>query len=130
MNKRTIWIASAAAGTVIVLSGAAVAFASTGGFAGDASDPSDEADHLTGAVLDEASAAAIAAAGGGTVTEAEEGDDGQGAYEVEVRLDDGTSVEVRLDAKFAVLGTSTDDGDDGEPADEGPEGDDDGETAD
>ena len=47
-----------------------------------------------------------------------------------MRLDDGTSVEVRLDAKFAVLGTSTDDGDDGEPADEGPEGDDDGETAD
>ena len=74
-----------------MLSGAAVAFASTGGFAGDASDPSDSAKTLTGAVLDQASAAAIAAAGGGTVTEAEEGDDGQGAYEVEVRLDDGTS---------------------------------------
>ena len=121
MDKRTIWIASAAAGTAIVLSGAAVAFASTGGFAGDASEPSDEARHLTGAVLDQASAAAIAAAGGGTVAEAEEGDDGQSAYEVEVRLDNGTSVEVRLDANFAVLGTSTDEGDEGEHSDEGPD---------
>lgn len=117
MKKRTIWIASAAAGTAIVLSGAAVAFATTGGFAGDDSEPSDEAGHLSGSVLDQASAAAIDAVGGGTVAEAEEGDDGQSAYEVEVRLDDGTSVEVRLDSNFAVLGTSTDDGDTGESSD-------------
>ena len=116
MKKRTIWIASAAAGTAIVLSGAAVAFATTGGFAGDDSDPSDEASHLSGEVLDRASAAAIDAVGG-TVAEAEEGDDGQSAYEVEVRLDDGTSVEVRLDSNFAVLGTSTDDGDTGQSSD-------------
>lgn len=130
MKKRAIWITSAAAGTALVLSGAAVAFASTGGFAGDASDESDSAKALTGTVLDQASAAAIAAAGGGTVAEAEEGDDGTSAYEVEVRLDDGTSIDVTLDANFAVLGTSTDEGDSGEPAEEGPQGDGDGETAD
>ena len=117
MNTRTIWIASASAGTVLVLSGAAVAFASTGGFGGDASDESDSAKALTGHVLDQASAAAIAAAGGGTVAEAEEGDDGTSAYEVEVRLDDGTSIDVTLDAHFAVLGTSTDEGDSGEGTD-------------
>ena len=46
--------------------------------------------------------------GGGTVTESEAGDDGA-AYGVEVRLDDGRVVEVRLDANFQVLGHEADD---------------------
>ena len=46
--------------------------------------------------------------GGGTVTETEAGDDGA-AYGVEVRLDDGRVVEVRLDANVQVLGQEADD---------------------
>jgi hypothetical protein len=42
------------------------------------------------------------------VTETEAGDDGA-AYGVEVRLDDGRVVEVRLDANFRVLGHEADD---------------------
>ena len=42
------------------------------------------------------------------MTETEAGDDGA-AYGVEVRLDDGRVVEVRLDADFQVLGHEADD---------------------
>ena len=45
---------------------------------------------------------------GRTVTEAEVGDDGA-AYGVEVRKDDGTQVEVRLDETFSVIGSEIDD---------------------
>jgi hypothetical protein len=46
--------------------------------------------------------------GGGTVTEAEFADDG-GTYSVEVRLGNGSHVEVRLDEHFNVLGQGADD---------------------
>jgi hypothetical protein len=63
---------------------------------------------LRGATLERASAAALAATGGGTVTESEVADDGA-AYEVEIRLPDGSQVEVRLDERFAVIGRESDD---------------------
>ncbi|WP_314102834.1 PepSY domain-containing protein [uncultured Frigoribacterium sp.] len=66
-------------------------------------------DDLVGADFDQAAAAAIAAAGGGTVTDADRSDDGDTAYEVDVRLDDGTEVDVDLDASFGVLRTDVDD---------------------
>ena len=105
MKKRTIWISSAAAGAALVLGGTAIAFATTDGFAPDGEPPetSDDGGHLTGSDLDAASAAALEAAGPGTVVEAEVGDDGQSAYEVEMRLDTGESVEVTLDASFDVI---------------------------
>ncbi|NIJ04729.1 PepSY domain-containing protein [Frigoribacterium faeni] len=73
---------------------------------GSASSSDDE---LVGADYDQAAAASIAAAGGGTVTDADRSDDGDVAYEVDVRLDDGTEVDVDLDASFAVLRTDVDD---------------------
>jgi uncharacterized membrane protein YkoI len=76
---------------------------------------------LTGSALEQAKAAALAHTGGGTVTETETGDDGA-AYSVEVRLADGTQVEVNLDGNFDVIGQATDD--DGPGDQEGP-GDDD-----
>jgi len=76
---------------------------------------------LTGSDLEQAKAAALAHTGGGTVTETETGDDGA-AYSVEVRLADGTQVEVNLDGNFDVIGQATDD--DGPGDQEGP-GDDD-----
>ncbi len=42
------------------------------------------------------------------MTETEIGDDGA-AYEVEVRLSDGSQVEVNLDADFVVTGSAPDD---------------------
>jgi hypothetical protein len=63
---------------------------------------------LTGSALDKASAAALEHTGGGTVTETEAGDDGA-AFGVEIRLDDGSQVEVSLDENFKVIGQAADD---------------------
>jgi hypothetical protein len=99
MDRRTKWIAGGALALALVGAGTGVAIA-TG--AGDTDRP------LTGSTLDRARSAALEFTGGGTVTESEAGDDGA-AYGVEVRLDDGRVVEVRLDANFQVLGQEADD---------------------
>ncbi|MBP1240738.1 putative membrane protein YkoI [Frigoribacterium sp. PvP120] len=94
----------------------------SGSATGDASDDSangsDDAttgtgtgsddDTVTGADYDQASAAAVSAAGGGTVTDVDRSDDGGVAYEVDVRLDDGTEVDVDLDDAFGVVRTDVD----------------------
>ena len=76
----------------------------------------DDERPITGGALARASAAALEHTGGGRVTETEAGDE-EGAYEVEVTLDDGRQVDVHLDASFTVLGDEPDD----EPEDEGAE---------
>ena len=58
--------------------------------------------------LERATSAALEHTGGGEVTETETGDDGA-AYGVEIRLADGSQVEVNLDADFTVIGTEADD---------------------
>jgi hypothetical protein len=63
---------------------------------------------LRGDDLERATQAALAHTGGGTVTETEAGDDGA-AYSVEVRLADGSQVEVNLDESFEVIGAEPDD---------------------
>ena len=63
---------------------------------------------LRGPDLDRATSAALAHTGEGTVVESEVGDGGA-AYEVEVRLADGSIVEVQLDDRFQVTGSSADD---------------------
>jgi uncharacterized membrane protein YkoI len=75
---------------------------------------------LTGTDLAKATEAALAHTGGGVVTETETGDDGA-AYGVEVRLDNGTQVEVNLDENFQVIGQEADD--DGAGDDEAHDGD-------
>lgn len=88
---------------------------STPGTADDDSDDSNRGDSnrgdddLTGTDYGQAAAAAIAAAGGGTVTDADRSDDSGVAYEVDVRLDDGTEVDVDLDQDFGVVRTDVDD---------------------
>ncbi|GAB7039326.1 MULTISPECIES: PepSY domain-containing protein [Catenuloplanes] len=52
---------------------------------------------------DRAGTAAVQAVGGGTVVDVEAGDDDGEAYEVEIRKDDGTEVDVTLDENFAVV---------------------------
>ena len=111
MRKKTVGIIAAgvlAAGGLAT--GAAVA-AGAGGGGGDDTP-------ITGEELDRASEAALAHTGGGRVTDAETDDDGGSAYEVEVTLDDGSEVDVYLDAEFNVVGSHPDTDDDGERDDD------------
>ena len=117
MNRRNTWIAGGALAAVIVVAGSGIAIA-TGG--------KDSDTPLTGTALEKAAAAALAHTGGGTVIETEVGDDGA-AYGVEVRLDDGSTVEVNLDASFTVIDSQADD--DG-PNDKDGAGDQDGTSED
>jgi hypothetical protein len=110
MSKRRKLIAGALAALVVVGIGTGVAVA-TG---------SDE-EALTGNAYDRATAAALDHVGEGTVTETEAGD-GAAAYEVEVRRDDGSQVEVQLNRNFDVIGSE---GDDDGPNDVEEGGDDD-----
>jgi uncharacterized membrane protein YkoI len=75
---------------------------------------------LEGTDLDRATSAALAHTGGGTVVESELGDAGA-AYEVEVRLDEGSVVEVQLDERFEVTGSSADDDAGGSDSDDAGE---------
>jgi uncharacterized membrane protein YkoI len=60
--------------------------------------------------------AAVRYVGEGRATETEEGDE-ESYYEVEVRRDDGSQVDVQLDRNFNVVGSSEDEEDSGEAAD-------------
>lgn len=104
-TKKGLLIGGIVAALAIIGGGVGVAVA-TGAVGDDNEAP------ITGAALDQASAAALAHTGGGTVTETEVGDE-ESMYEVEVTLDDGSQVDVQLDANFKVVGDETD-GADGE----------------
>jgi hypothetical protein len=97
-TKRTRFILGGVLALALVAGGTAIAI----GAGGDDDRP------LNGSNLDRATAAALKHTGGGTVIETEVGDDGA-AYGVEVRLDDGTVVEVSLDESFNVIGQESDD---------------------
>ena len=107
MDRKRRWIAGGAIAAVVV--GGTTGFAIAN--AGDDDRP------LTGSALDQATAAALEHTGGGTVIETEVGDDGA-AYGVEIRLDDGSVVEVALDRSFRVIGDENDD--DGAADEDGP----------
>ena len=107
MQPRTKWLAGGAVVVAVIGGGAGVAIAATSG---------DDEEPLTGSTLDRAVHAALEETGGGTVVETEAGDDGA-TYSVEVRLDDGTQVEVNLDRDFKVIAHEADD--DGPNDDEG-----------
>ena len=123
MKKRTIWITAAGAAAALALGGTAIAHAATDGFDADddrpgasqGSDGSDASEQLTGADLEKATKAALDEVGAGEVTDAETEDDGKAAYEVDVLLDSGKSVEVSLDENFEVIATE-DDADDADDA--------------
>ena len=98
-TKRTLLIAAIAALVLVAAVGAGIAKAVSG---------SDET--VSGpAATKAAAAAAVKAAGGGKALEVELQDDGAGVYEVEVRREDGSQIEVHLDAQFQSVGTAADD---------------------
>ena len=67
------------------------------------------ADDLSGGERDRVGAAATQAVGGGKVIDAESSDDAGEAYEVEVRMKDGSEVDVTLDEKLDVIRKDYDD---------------------
>ncbi len=87
---------------------AAVAVLGVGGTVWTASANDD----VQGADRDRVGSAAVDAAGGGTVVDVETSDDQGEAYEVEVRMDDGTEVDVSLDQDLNVVSEEADDRDD------------------
>jgi uncharacterized membrane protein YkoI len=93
-----------AVGVIAVLAagGAAIAGA-TGGGDDDATDQP-----ITGPALAKAKAVALGHTGGGQVTATEVRDE-EGYYEIEVKRDDGSQVDVHLDRNFHVIGGQADD---------------------
>ena len=104
---------------IVLIAALVVAIGAVSGGIAIAAGGGDE-QPLTGATLDRATAAALKHTGGGTVTETETGDDGA-AYSVEIRLKNGSQVEVSLDESFNVIGQE---GDDDGAKDEDRQGDD------
>lgn len=99
-KRKKIVFGAAALSALAVAGGAGVAQAVSSG---------DETP-VTGSAAKKAAAAALDAAGGGTVLEVERQDgDGAGAYEVEVRREDGSQVEIHLSAQFEPVGSAADD---------------------
>jgi uncharacterized membrane protein YkoI len=98
MRRRTTLIAGGVLAAAAIAGGTGIAVANG---AGDNDAP------LEGPTLDEAVAAALEATGGGEVLETEVGDEGS-AYGVEIRLEDGSQVEVNLDSSFRVINQEAD----------------------
>jgi hypothetical protein len=90
--------------------GMIAAAALAGGVAQAQPNSSDNPTPITGDALTNATQAALAFTGGGTVTETEVGDE-ESYYQVEVTMGDGKQIDVNLDPNFQVVGSKT------EPAD-------------
>jgi uncharacterized membrane protein YkoI len=105
------WILAGAAVVALGAGGTAIAGVAGGDDDGGTGDDG-EGTAITGPALDKASRIALDEVGGGRVT-ATELQDEEGYYEIEVRRDDGSQVDVHLDSHFNVL-NSRGDGDDGE----------------
>jgi uncharacterized membrane protein YkoI len=98
LNRKVVAIAAAV--TVVAAGGVGIAYAVGG----------DSEEQVTGPSAEKAKAAALKATGGGTVLEAERQEsDGKGAYEVEVKRPDGSTVEVYVDDNFKAAGSAADD---------------------
>ena len=102
---------------VVLASTAVLTAGAVGGAFAIAGDDDAQERPIPAADLEQAERAALEETGGGTVTETEV-DDEESKYEVEVTLDDGTQVDVQLDADFEVVGTESDGNEDESGGDE------------
>ena len=103
MQRNTKVLLASTGAALVVVAGAGAALA------GGDDDGGDRP--IEGPALQQASDAALAETGGGTVTGTEVGDE-ESLYEVEVTLDNGDQVDVQLDEDFRVVGTETESGPD------------------
>ncbi len=92
---------------ILITGGAVAALAAGGAGVAVATGGDDNEVPIKGADLEKASAAALEFTGEGSVAETEAGDE-ESYYEVEVALDDGSSVDVQLNRGFEVVGDETD----------------------
>lgn len=90
-----------------LLAGAVVVGVAGVGTATGAASGADTDTPINGSALTEASRAALAHTGGGTVTDTEQGDE-DSYYEVEVTLADGSQTDVQLDERFQVVAAAAD----------------------
>ncbi len=121
MRKPIIWITSIAGAAVLIGGGTAIAFATgsipnapspSATLSDDDSSRSATASPSASAVPDDlegAIAAALAEVGPGTVIDADTDDNAAYAYEIDIRLDAGGVVEVKLDSSLDVVSTGADD---------------------
>lgn len=98
MNRRTKWIATGAVAAAALGIGSGIAVATDG----DKDQPP-----IPASDLERATAVALDRTGGGHVTGSEVGDE-EGAYEVEVTLDNGSKVDVHLDSSFHIIDATPD----------------------
>ena len=101
MRRTTKLIAGGALTVALIGAGTGMAVAGS-------NDESGDGGALSGSTRDKAVAAALDATGGGRVSEAERADDG-GTYSVEVVVESGRHIEVKLDDNFHVINQATDD---------------------
>jgi hypothetical protein len=87
----------------IIVGATALGLAAAGTGIAVAGGGDDSEAPIKGSDLEQASAAALAHTGEGTVSDTEVGDE-ESLYEVEVTLDDGSQVDVQLDRDFNVVG--------------------------
>ncbi len=99
-NKKIIAVAASVA--ALGAGGAAIAGATGAGPLGEENEKP-----INGPALEQASAAALAHTGQGSVSDTEVGDE-ESYYEVEVTLDDGSETDVQLDRDFNVVGSEAD----------------------
>ncbi|MGH3507555.1 MAG: PepSY domain-containing protein [Nocardioidaceae bacterium] len=88
----------------------------------DESGPDDDAgeagDNVSGPDASRAGQVAVEAAGGGKVVEVDQDNEAGAVWEVEVQKSDGTTVDVRVDQDFKVLGVESDADSADEPGDD------------
>ena len=101
MQRTTRLIAGGALTVALIGAGTGMAVAGS-------NDESSDGGALSGSTREKAVAAALVATGGGRVSEAEHADDG-GTYSVEVIVDSGRHIEVKLDDNFHVIKQAKDD---------------------
>lgn len=92
----------------IIVSGALVVSVAVGTVGIVAASGDDNDTPVTGPSLERATRAALQHMGEGRVTDTEIGDE-DSFFEIEVTLDDGSQVDVQLDAEFNVVETMRDD---------------------
>ena len=89
--------------TVVALAALALGGSALAGASGGNDEAGDASTALTGHAKAQAEKAALAATGGGEVNETERDGENGATYEVEVTRPGGSTVDVRLDDRFAVV---------------------------
>lgn len=108
MDKRKKIFAVAGIASVLAVGGGGLAYA--GGAGGD-SEGKETA--VTGADADRAGKVAVESVGGGNVVKVFQENEGDVAYEVEVKESDGSTVEVEITKDFTVAPSETGEGAEG-----------------